>query len=155
MGAAGDCVAKDAKQYLAAYAHFEGEYVALMVAKSGACGYPGAVAPARIVALALGPDDSVLCYGRVVVLRGRAAAVGQALCGGSHCIMDLTRAPVAAALQTVTSVAPPPPPRCRRWHRFFGTTPYVELYYDLGEREPVAWQAAAHPDIIFLVSLRA
>ena len=71
--AAGDCVAKDAKQYLAAYAHFEGEYVALMVA-SDILGKapPGAyVPPPRIVALALGPDDGVLCYGRFVVVRGR------------------------------------------------------------------------------------
>ena len=71
--AAGDCVAKDAKQYLAAYAHFEGEYVAQMVASEilGSAP-PGAyVPPPRIVALALGPDDGVLCYGRVVVVRGR------------------------------------------------------------------------------------
>ena len=79
--AAGDCVAKDANQYLAAYAHFEGEYVALMVA-SEILGKapPGAyVPPARIVALALGPDDGVLCYGRVVVLRGRAVPWVKAL----------------------------------------------------------------------------
>ena len=37
------------------------------------------VAPARIVALALGPDDGVLCYGRVVVLRGRAVPWVKAL----------------------------------------------------------------------------
>ena len=79
--AAGDCVAKDADQYLAAYAHFEGEYVASMVASEilGSAP-PGAyVAPARIVALALGPDDGVLCYGRVVVLRGRAVPWVKAL----------------------------------------------------------------------------
>ena len=35
--------------------------------------------PARIVALALGPDDGVLCYGRVVVLRGRAVPWVKAL----------------------------------------------------------------------------
>ena len=79
--AAGDCVAKDAKQYLAAYAHFEGEYVASMVA-SEILGNapPGAYEPPpRIVALALGPDDGVLCYGRVVVLRGRAVPWVKAL----------------------------------------------------------------------------
>ena len=79
--AAGDCVAKDANQYLAAYAHFEGEYVASMVAAEilGRAP-PGAyVAPPRIVALALGPDDGVLCYGRVVVLRGRAVPWVKAL----------------------------------------------------------------------------
>jgi len=79
--AAGDCVAKDAKQYLAAYAHFEGEYVASMVA-SEILGNapPGAYEPPpRIVALALGPDDGVLCYGRFVVLRGRAVPWVKAL----------------------------------------------------------------------------
>ena len=79
--AAGDCVAKDADQYLAAYAHFEGEYVALMVA-SDILGKtpPGAyVPPPRIVALALGPDDGVLCYGRFVVLSGRAVPWVKAL----------------------------------------------------------------------------
>ena len=79
--AAGDCVAKDADQYLAAYAHFEGEYVALMVASEilGKAPPDPYVAPARIVALALGPDDGVLCYGRVVVLRGRAVPWVKAL----------------------------------------------------------------------------
>jgi NADH dehydrogenase FAD-containing subunit len=79
--AAGDCVAKDANQYLAAYAHFEGEYVALMVASEilGSAPPDPYVAPARIVALALGPDDGVLCYGRVVVLRGRAVPWVKAL----------------------------------------------------------------------------
>jgi NADH dehydrogenase FAD-containing subunit len=79
--AAGDCVAKDAKQYLAAYAHFEGEYVAAaLCAEITGRAPPGAyVAPARIVALALGPDDGVLCYGRVVVLRGRAVPWVKAL----------------------------------------------------------------------------
>ena len=79
--AAGDCVAKDAKQYLAAYAHFEGEYVASMVA-SEILGKapPGAyVPPPRIVALALGPDDGVLCYGRFVVLSGRVVPWVKAL----------------------------------------------------------------------------
>ena len=71
--AAGDCVAKDAHQYLAAYAHFEGEYVAQMVASEilgRALPFPY-IPPPRIVALALGPDDGVLCYGRFVVVRGR------------------------------------------------------------------------------------
>jgi pyruvate/2-oxoglutarate dehydrogenase complex dihydrolipoamide dehydrogenase (E3) component len=79
--AAGDCVAKDADQYLAAYAHFEGEYVASMVASEiFGSAPPGAyIPPARIVALALGPDDGVLCYGRVVVLRGRAVPWVKAL----------------------------------------------------------------------------
>ena len=79
--AAGDCVAKDADQYLAAYAHFEGEYLALMVASEiFGSAPPGAyIPPARIVALALGPDDGVLCYGRVVVLRGRAVPWVKAL----------------------------------------------------------------------------
>ena len=79
--AAGDCVAKDAKQYLAAYAHFEGEYVASMVASEilGRAPPDPYVAPPRIVALALGPDDGVLCYGRVVVLRGRAVPWVKAL----------------------------------------------------------------------------
>ena len=79
--AAGDCVAKSAGEYLAAYAHFEGEYVALMVS-SEILGKtpPGAyVPPPRIVALALGPDDGVLCYGRFVVLRGRAVPWVKAL----------------------------------------------------------------------------
>ena len=79
--AAGDCVAKDAKQYLAAYAHFEGEYVASMVASEILRKAPlGAyVPPPRIVALSIGPDDGVLCYGRVVVLRGRAVPWVKAL----------------------------------------------------------------------------
>ena len=79
--AAGDCVAKDAKQYLAAYAHFEGEYVAAAVCAeiTGRAAPDPYVAPARIVALALGPDDGVLCYGRVVVLRGRAVPWVKAL----------------------------------------------------------------------------
>ena len=79
--AAGDCVAKDANQYLAAYAHFEGEYVAATVASDiRGRAPPGAyVPPPRIVALALGPDDGVLCYGRVVVLRGRAVPWVKAL----------------------------------------------------------------------------
>jgi len=79
--AAGDCVAKSAGEYLAAYAHFEGEYVASMVASEilGSAP-PGAYVPSpRIVALALGPDDGVLCYGRVVVLRGRAVPWVKAL----------------------------------------------------------------------------
>ena len=79
--AAGDCVAKDAKQYLAAYAHFEGEYVALMVSSEilgNAPPFPY-IPPPRIVALALGPDDGILCYGRVVVLRGRAVPWVKAL----------------------------------------------------------------------------
>jgi len=71
--AAGDCVAKSAGEYLAAYAHFEGEYVASMVASeiSGSAPPFPYIAPPRIVALALGPDDGVLCYGRFVVVRGR------------------------------------------------------------------------------------
>ena len=79
--AAGDCVAKDADQYLAAYAHFEGEYVAAAVCAeiTGRVPPDPYVAPARIVALALGPDDGVLCYGRVVVLRGRAVPWVKAL----------------------------------------------------------------------------
>ena len=79
--AAGDCVAKDADQYLAAYAHFEGEYVAAAVCAeiTGRVPPDAYVAPARIVALALGPDDGVLCYGRVVVLRGRAVPWVKAL----------------------------------------------------------------------------
>ena len=79
--AAGDCVAKDADQYLAAYAHFEGEYVAAAVCAeiTGRAPPDPYVAPARIVALALGPDDGVLCYGRVVVLRGRAVPWVKAL----------------------------------------------------------------------------
>ena len=79
--AAGDCVAKDAEQYLAAYAHFEGEYVALVVASEilGSAPPDPYVPPPRIVALALGPDDGVLCYGRVVVLRGRAVPWVKAL----------------------------------------------------------------------------
>ena len=79
--AAGDCVAKDANQYLAAYAHFEGEYVAaaLCAEITGRVPPDPYVAPARIVALALGPDDGVLCYGRVVVLRGRAVPWVKAL----------------------------------------------------------------------------
>ena len=41
---------------------------------------PGAyVPPPRIVALALGPDDGVLCYGRFVVLSGRAVPWVKAL----------------------------------------------------------------------------
>jgi len=79
--AAGDCVAKNADQYLAAYAHFEGEYVAAAVCAeiTGRAPPDPYVAPARIVALALGPDDGVLCYGRVVVLRGRAVPWVKAL----------------------------------------------------------------------------
>ena len=79
--AAGDCVAKDANQYLAAYAHFEGEYVAAAVRAEllGRAPPDPYVPPARIVALALGPDDGVLCYGRVVVLRGRAVPWVKAL----------------------------------------------------------------------------
>ncbi len=71
--AAGDCVAKDAKQYLAAYAHFEGEYLASMVASDILGNAPPSpyIPPPRIVALALGPDDGILCYGRFVVVRGR------------------------------------------------------------------------------------
>ena len=62
-------------------AHFEGEYVAAaLCAEITGRAPPGAyVAPARIVALALGPDDGVLCYGRVVVLRGRAVPWVKAL----------------------------------------------------------------------------
>ena len=79
--AAGDCVAKDANQYLAAYAHFEGEYVAATVASDiRGRAPPGAyVPPPRIVALSLGPDDGVLCYGRFVVLSGRAVPWVKAL----------------------------------------------------------------------------
>ena len=79
--AAGDCVAKDAKQYLAAYAHFEGEYVAAAVCAeiTGRAPPDPYVAPPRIVALALGPDDGVLCYGRFVVLSGRAVPWVKAL----------------------------------------------------------------------------
>ena len=79
--AAGDCVAKDAKQYLAAYAHFEGEYVASMVAAEILGNAPPSpyIPPPRIVALALGPDDGVLCYGRFVVLSGRAVPWVKAL----------------------------------------------------------------------------
>ena len=79
--AAGDCVAKDAGQYLAAYAHFEGEYVAAAVCAeiTGRAPPDPYVAPPRIVALALGPDDGVLCYGRFVVLSGRAVPWVKAL----------------------------------------------------------------------------
>ena len=79
--AAGDCVAKDAKQYLAAYAHFEGEYVAAAVCAeiTGRAPPDPYVPPPRIVALALGPADGVLCYGRFVVLSGRAVPWVKAL----------------------------------------------------------------------------
>jgi NADH dehydrogenase FAD-containing subunit len=79
--AAGDCVAKDADQYLAAYAHFEGEYVAAALCAdiTGRAPPDPYVPPARIVALALGPDDGVLCYGRFVVLSGRAVPWVKAL----------------------------------------------------------------------------
>ena len=79
--AVGDVASKPAEQCLASYAHFEGEYVAATVASDirGRAPPDPYVAPPRIVALALGPDDGVLCYGRVVVLRGRAVPWVKAL----------------------------------------------------------------------------